>query len=297
MKLTLIFLIFSFTSSFAQKPKTNKNDFFLLSGKVIGRDTGRIFLSYFNSEEKWVADTTYLENGNFKFKGKINQPTYAGLKGYHKEINFDEADYVGIFLEPTKQTISLIENNYKNAIMKGSHSQLEYDSLKMKFDSIELKWKLINDEYLQVKRSIINHPIGDSLLKIKFDSIKEILKLKSSGVKTAGLSFIAQHPNSYVSAYFLGIYLNSLSIDSAKFFYSQFTPEVKNSRYGYWDKTEINKIKQNSIGGVVSNFSVKDINGQEISIHLLKGKFILLNFWASWCAPCREEIPLFKKII
>ncbi|MEO9210969.1 MAG: TlpA disulfide reductase family protein [Ginsengibacter sp.] len=295
MKLTLIFLIFSFTSSFAQKLKTNKNDSFLLRGRVVGRDTGRIFLSYFNSEEKGVADTTYLKRGYFKFKGEINQPTYAGIKGYSKVINFDEVNYVGIFLEPGKQTISLVEQNYKDAIMKGSYSQMEYDSLKMKFDSIELKWKRIDDECVQVKKNVISHP-EDTLSKIKFDSLRAVLKAESTEMKTAGIVFITHHPNSVVSAYFLGIYVHGVSIDSAEFLYSQLTPEVKNSRYGYWDKTEINKIKQSSTGVVASNFSVKDIKGQEISLPLLKGKFILLNFWASWCVPCREEIPLFKKI-
>jgi thiol-disulfide isomerase/thioredoxin len=295
MKLTLVIVLLFSSSSFAQKPGANSNDFFCLRGKVIGRDTGRIILSYINEKEEWTTDTTYLKKGNFQFEGKISQPIYASIKGYPKEIDFDQVNYVGIFLEPGKQTISLVEDNYKDAVMKGSYSQLEYDTLRMKFDSIELKWKRINDEYIKVKKIVISHP-EDTLSKIRFDSLTAMLKPKLTEVETAGISFITHHPNSVVSAYFLGVYLHALSIDSVDFLYSQLSRKIKNSRYGYWDKTEINKTKQSSTGVVASNFNVKDIKGQEFSLHLLKGKFILLNFWASWCMPCRREIPFFKKL-
>ncbi|MEP7229404.1 MAG: TlpA disulfide reductase family protein [Ginsengibacter sp.] len=289
----LLFIII--ISSLVLLSQTIKSQTFNLAGHLQGRDTGWIVLRYYDSHEKWVQDTTNLKKGNFKFQGQINEPTYASLKGYDKEINFDEVNYVGIFLEPTFQKISLKENDYQNADTKGSISQKEYDILRNSLNSIELKWKPENDEFLEAKKNAIAHQ-GDSLVQKKYNILYKKLQPKYNTITHAGISFIGQHPDSYVSAYFLGIYLNQLSIDSLELLYSRFTSRIKNSRFGKWDFEEIEKIKQTSIGSTAPEFDAKDINDKKISLYNLRGRLVLLDFWASWCIPCIENFPYLKNL-
>jgi cytochrome c biogenesis protein CcmG, thiol:disulfide interchange protein DsbE len=49
------------------------------------------------------------------------------------------------------------------------------------------------------------------------------------------------------------------------------------------------------VGEVAPDFTRADVNGKHIQLSKYRGKLVLLNFWASWCEPCREEMPLFSK--
>ncbi|MGH2646993.1 MAG: DUF4369 domain-containing protein, partial [Ginsengibacter sp.] len=95
------------------------NKKFVLTGRVYGRETGFIVLRYTNASNKWIYDTAYLKNGKFRFGGEINEPTVAIISGKKKEIDFDEVNYVNIFLEPDSQHVDLTENDYIHAKVTG----------------------------------------------------------------------------------------------------------------------------------------------------------------------------------
>ncbi|OOM10583.1 TlpA family protein disulfide reductase [Clostridium saccharobutylicum] len=60
--------------------------------------------------------------------------------------------------------------------------------------------------------------------------------------------------------------------------------------------TESTKISPNAIKTKAIDFKLKDLNGQEISLSDLKGKKVFLNFWATWCPPCKAEMPEIEKL-
>jgi len=49
-------------------------------------------------------------------------------------------------------------------------------------------------------------------------------------------------------------------------------------------------------GSMAPDFSIKDLQGKEVKLSELKGKVVLVNFWATWCPPCKEEIPSMVKL-
>jgi Peroxiredoxin len=89
--------------------------------------------------------------------------------------------------------------------------------------------------------------------------------------------------------------MNYLSPDMRPI-YETFSPQAKNSYYGKLVKAELYPVSM--VGQKVPVFSVKDTDGKIISLaSLLKGKrYLLIDFWASWCAPCRREIPNLKEL-
>ena len=115
------------------------------------------------------------------------------------------------------------------------------------------------------------------------------------------LNYAKQHPS---SLYCLKLVQQQISRQPGKNFFDDFeaiynnaSPEVKQSENGKKMAEQLIYFKQSKIGSKAPIFYGKNIIGKEISLEDYKGKkYILIDFWASWCAPCREEIPFLKTI-
>lgn len=248
--------------SFAQKLQNNQ---FTLIGKITDPQNNHVYLGYVDKDGKEIKDSCLLQEGNFYFKGNISEPTKAYLRGNLKFM--DDAvnpNIVDFFLEPVNMTAILSYNHFKETKITGSKTQLEYEKLNKQYAAIDEK--------------------SDSLYE-KFSKVSS--------------QFIVAHPDSYVSAFQLMLYETRWPLDSVKLLYSKFQPEIQNSVYGKKIKETISSIVDNSKGKRANEFNTTDVNGNPISLSDFKNKFVLLDFWGSWCVPCRESTPhlidLFEK--
>lgn len=168
------------------------------------------------------------------------------------------------FLEPATINTSVQYNHFKEMKITGSKTQVEYETLQKKYNAINKNADSLDEKFSNVSRN-----------------------------------FIINHPGSYVSAFELSLYKSRWPQDSVKLFYTKLTPSIQNSNYGKEVKKTIDEIENNSAGKKAKDFKTVDINGQEISLSDFKGKYVLLDFWGSWCVPCRQSMPhlieLFKK--
>lgn len=293
----LKFFILFFGSCFIMMKGFTQQQF-ILNGSVNGRDTGYIVLRYTNYSGKYIQDTTYLQKGQFRFEGKINEPTFAGLKGYKNIIDFKEVNYTNFFLEPGTQKIRLTENDYDHYVFEGSKTQREYDTLKMHFDSIRAKYKQLDQQIIKAKYAYQDAKTDAERKEAlnKENEISVLLEPSEKEFLNQDIIFVETHPDSYVSPFIIVTPMNRLPIDSAELLYNHLTPRVKNSSDGKYIADMIRKKKQNSIGNEAYNFNAKNEKGDNISLHDFSGNYILLDFWASWCKPCRAEIPHLKEL-
>lgn len=102
--------------------------------------------------------------------------------------------------------------------------------------------------------------------------------------------YIRTHPKSFISAYLLSVY-SSWGKQTINDLYSGLSVEVQNNYYGKQVKEFIELSKTIKIGEPFVDFEQMDTKGNMVSLSDFKGKFILLEFWGSWCGPCRESNP------
>ncbi|MFV0529829.1 MAG: TlpA family protein disulfide reductase, partial [Flavobacteriales bacterium] len=124
----------------------------------------------------------------------------------------------------------------------------------------------------------------------------ELEKLSEEAQRKRELEFIEKHPNSIVSAEILSLYSTSFDKTKTKELFDKFSVQNKQSKYGKIIEDYINLNKSPKIGEQYVNFEMTDLDGNLKRLSDLNGKVILLDFWASWCAPCRKENPNFVKI-
>lgn len=85
-------------------------------------------------------------------------------------------------------------------------------------------------------------------------------------------------------------------MDTIQMLYSQLDETLKNSYQGRETETILNNYSKSKIGEHAPEFLLIDMSQQDCELSSLKGKYILLDFWASWCAPCIEDFPKLKDI-
>jgi thiol-disulfide isomerase/thioredoxin len=133
------------------------------------------------------------------------------------------------------------------------------------------------------------------------DSFLNIANIKSANLAKKELEFIKINGNDYFSFWIFRTRIINTSIYKAAvplleifstIFPKEFTHSVEGKEVEKYLKGRVFTTKNN----IAPEFTTKDITGKIINLKSFRGKLVLLNFWASWCGPCLEEVPFINKI-
>jgi thiol-disulfide isomerase/thioredoxin len=244
---------------------------------------------------KGDIDSVPVVNNQYKFRFKPDVPTEITLytKSIHDPEVYDAAGkYLMAFRSEPATVYVVSTNNIVNSKITGSKAHDEQTFYEIGRQPIVDLMAKYNSQYREKKAS--TDTAGLQTLKNSYDSAY-------AASNNYAWNYLQSHPGSLLRAYLLSMYTSSLKSTSApediakvESFFEELSEEEQKGYFGNraWKRLDAFKIP---IGSIAPVFVQNDTTGTPVSLASFKGKYVLIDFWASWCIPCRKENPYVVK--
>lgn len=272
-----------------------------------GELNGKAVLEYSTADDQHVSDTTALENGGFRFSGQTGDVVRGTISLLPDDGDAIKAE---IILENARIHMTIDPDNmidyarYGGKVAKGcvitGGANNEFWCGR---DAVmaELGKNPAFAEFHSAEQELENMGYADmAAYKAKSAEVRkkfaDVIPAYSEAADSVMLEYAMAHTDLETAALLLGLNMGDLTLEELEECFGRFTPEVQECYLAERVRSELQVRRATRPGEQAPDFTLKNLDGEDVTLSSLYGDYLLLDFWASWCAPCRAGVPFLKEL-
>ncbi len=262
-----------------------KDGEFTIEGQVKGVDNGKLIVLHKQDDSLGMipVDTTRIKDGKFTFKGKTKEPLMHQI-----QIEGVNIETFYVITETGEIDITIDKDSVQKTKVSGTYNNDEMQSFTNKRNEFQSKIKEF--EYKNQSKLAVAQNANDEKTIKQLQADYAVLQ---NNMKDYVMKYIEEHPKSYISTLLIYSMFGDFEPDVAKIqkYYDGLDQSLKDHSEGKKILKKLSESKKVDVGKKAPDFSAKSPDGKVISLKESLGKVTIIDFWASWCKPCRIENP------